>query len=292
MKIINGKHSYLIADLFSVKRLNKSILRLFFLFLIFPSNVHSQKLPSIQKKSLKVPINLQVDGISEEWSNAFQAYNKATNIFYTIANDETRLCFVLYTPDPEIIKKIVMNGLTVNIYNTDAINGNQNLSITYPQYERNAPPFYLDVRNKVEKKHNPIENNKIADSVMKDLNGKLSNKIKLIGVSGIKAISDSSISIYNDYEVEAASLFNNKISYTIELSIPLKYCNQNQASILNYTLQLNGIKDGNVKTMSSSKGNYLFYNVGGIDYSMLATPENMLLAYPTKFSGKYVLINK
>ena len=53
--------------------------------------VHAQKLPNKQEISFQAPTNIKIDGKASEWNNQFLAYNNATDIYYTIANDDKNL---------------------------------------------------------------------------------------------------------------------------------------------------------------------------------------------------------
>ena len=56
---------------------------------------HPQKLPNLQTTSLRAPASIKIDGKTTEWNNRFQAYNKATEVSYTIANDKDKLYLVI-----------------------------------------------------------------------------------------------------------------------------------------------------------------------------------------------------
>src|SRR5471030_539366 len=47
----------------------------------------AKKLPDIQPTDLYAPSNIKIDGKTTEWEDKFQAYNRATDVFYTVAND-------------------------------------------------------------------------------------------------------------------------------------------------------------------------------------------------------------
>ena len=50
-----------------------------------------QKLNNIQKDSFYAPTGVRIDGNTAEWEDKYQAFNKATGIYYSIANDSTNL---------------------------------------------------------------------------------------------------------------------------------------------------------------------------------------------------------
>lgn len=51
-----------------------------FFLLLFSLIVSAQKLPNIQKESVRAPDNVKVDGKPIEWGNKLKAYNNATEI--------------------------------------------------------------------------------------------------------------------------------------------------------------------------------------------------------------------
>ncbi|HCN82336.1 MAG TPA: hypothetical protein DIT07_01770, partial [Sphingobacteriaceae bacterium] len=67
--------------------------------IIIPVTTSAQKLPNIQEASLRAPAGIKVDGKATEWNNQFQAYNKATEIFYTISNDDDKLYLAVQATD-------------------------------------------------------------------------------------------------------------------------------------------------------------------------------------------------
>ena len=47
-------------------------------------SVYAQKLPKVQANSLIAPDNIRIDGRTNEWNDKYQAYNRHTDIYYTI----------------------------------------------------------------------------------------------------------------------------------------------------------------------------------------------------------------
>jgi len=80
------------------------------LFSIAFLNTHAQTLPKVQEASLRAPDNIKIDGKPTEWNNQFQAYNTATDLFYTIANDDQNLYLVIQAKKPLSISKIGQRG--------------------------------------------------------------------------------------------------------------------------------------------------------------------------------------
>jgi hypothetical protein len=66
---------------------------LLFATIVF-ANADAQKLPAIQQSSLRAPAGIKIDGKATDWGAQFQAYNTATELYCTIANDAKRLYLV------------------------------------------------------------------------------------------------------------------------------------------------------------------------------------------------------
>jgi hypothetical protein len=71
-------------------------------------------------------------------------------------------------------------------------------------------------------------------------NSRLSGKAKFIRVNGINDL-DTLVSIYNMNGVKVASAFNNKMAYTLEISIDLKLLglSVNDSEKFNYNIRFN-----------------------------------------------------
>jgi len=72
----------------------------------------AQNLPNAQQRSLWAPATIKIDGKPTEWNNQFQAYNHATDILYTISNDNDNLYLIIQASKPRIIDKIIDVGVT------------------------------------------------------------------------------------------------------------------------------------------------------------------------------------
>ena len=129
------------------------------------------------------------------------------------------------------------------------------------------------------------------DSVMNELNNQLNDRLKLIRVTGMQGIADDDISIYNDIGIKAMSRFNDKIKYSCELAVPLKYLGLNNQGKFSYNIKLNGIiPKGSTVVDNGRPDLILFVGSDGANYMVgKATPENMTLSYPTNFLGEYTL---
>jgi len=243
----------------------------FLALLIFTSVVNAQKLPNVQQTSIRAK-----KSPNNEVADTFEAYNHNTDIFYTLSNDDNKLYLTIKVIEPFIFKKIASGGLTLTISN--GAKANENVSITYPTTKDSAP-FYLVLNSTggtatTTKNHN--------DSLKNALNAQMTNSLKVIEVTGVKAISDSLISIYNEYGIKANAFFDDQINYNYRLELPLKYLNN--LSKISYKITLNGTIPKNAVTRLSGSGQNLLVMVEG--KSPYVTP---IINSPTYFSGEYEL---
>jgi hypothetical protein len=240
----------------------------------------AQKLSDLQNASVKLNSNYKIDGEASEWNKTFSAKNKTTGIQYTIANNKEKLYLIIRAEEIQIIKKIINQGILFNIDN-----GTSKLCVAYPVYEKEKRPLFLPI---ADRKDGKTKEGKIFnDSLKTNLNQKMSENLLKIGVEGIPSVKDSLISIYNTQGIRVAGKFDENIFYTLEMAIPIEFLsNKNQ---INYTIQLNGVP-GKVKIIESTIGNRITYVRHGENWMLgSATPENYAMAYPSSFSGKYIL---
>jgi hypothetical protein len=190
------------------------------LFLVLSINAFSQKLPNKQEKSLRAPSNIKIDGKATEWNNMFQAYNKATDVYYTLSNDDKFLYLTVQSKYHDIVDKILRGGITLTVNHTLQKKDDKHISINYPVL-RDAD--MSTVSNMYARASTAQPDEKLTS--YNELNTVLESKDKIINVSGIESITDPSISIYNDVDIKAASLFDDKLTYTCEIAIAIKYLN-------------------------------------------------------------------
>jgi hypothetical protein len=188
--------------------------------IIFPALSFAQKLPNTQEAGLRAPQNVKIDGKLTEWDNKFQAYNHATDISYTISNDDENVYLVVQATDHTIINKILGGGLVFTVNTAGEKNALKGVNIMYPVLDMNNR-VWVNLKAEPEAGLSPLALTKWADSIMNAKNKEFANKSKVIRVNGIKGV-DSTISVYNRDGIKAAATFNNKLAFTFELSISLE----------------------------------------------------------------------
>ncbi len=178
---------------------------------------NAQKLPNVQQGGLRAPANIKVDGKATEWKTGFQAYNHATEIFYTLSNDDEYLYLSLQIANPDVINKIMGGGIVFGIQKSGKKTDKGAVSITYPVISGRDHTFF-----RLGKKNDLVPGLHAADSAMLEHNTQLGKIAKWIGVSGVPGV-DSLTSVYNEEGIKAVGLFDNKEVYTCEMAIALKH---------------------------------------------------------------------
>ncbi len=200
----------------TTKLLLSTFLSIYFL------SANAQNLPKIQQGGLRAPSNIKIDGKATEWDNKFKAYNNATDIFYTLSNDDDNLYLTVQAKYREVVDNMIRGGITLTINHTQKKHDAEHISITYPVLRDAA---MADVSNMFARASNEYKEAKQSPINVDDLNKLLKDRSKMINIEGIKTIADASISVYNDDNIRAMSLFDVNVNYTYELAIPLKYLN-------------------------------------------------------------------
>jgi len=208
------------------------------------------KLKNIQAGSIWAPANVKVDGNLKEWDDSFQAYNKTTKIFYTVCNDDKYLYFVVKSIDIPNNAKIIAGGITLTL-NTDGKKKEKDaFSLTYPVIPRptrgqggrgggaggrgGAGGGFGGGRN-----NNPPDSAAIAAQHKQTI-----ESAKEIRVLGFKDITDTLISIYNEYSIKASMGYDAIGNYDYELAVPLKALNLTVGDTkeIAYNVKVNGIQ--------------------------------------------------
>ena len=203
----------------------------------------AQNLPNVQTKSLRAPANIKVDGVATEWNDQFQAYNHATDIFYTVSNNDETLFLTVKVTEPNVIYKIMGGGISFIIDDLKKKSDKDGVTINFPAFDKKSRPSF-SLRKKGEIPPPPELADKVADSIKTVNNAKLLKSSKWIMVTGVKDL-DTMLSVYNNEGIEAKGLFDTKKAYTCEMAIPLKYLNLSVTnhSKFAYHILLNGGKN-------------------------------------------------
>ncbi|TSJ44164.1 hypothetical protein FO440_08325 [Mucilaginibacter corticis] len=272
-----------------MKKFFKPSLTLLLPAVLFSIAANAQKLPKIQVTSVAAPANIKVDGKTTEWNNKFQAFNRTTEVYYTLSNSATKLYLTIQSDEQRIIRKITSNGITLTIM-ADPKQNKDGLAVTFPAYAKTQRPVYFNLKDPYLAVKDTNVNNTMADSVMNAYNATLDAAFKAIGVTGEPTIPDSTLSVFNTEGFKAVARFNRKLVYTYELAIPLSYIKfaADKPGTFKYMLQVNG-PPGEVRVVDD--GRRMVYTAGdGTEVNIgYPGPNNLGFANPTNFTGEYTL---
>ena len=248
-------------------------------------SVQAQKLPNVQQASLRTPANVKIDGKAAEWNNKFEAYNRSTDFYYTLANDDEKLYLIIQATDRYVFNKIIEKGITFSLKDP---NGSNSISFTFPYYINNSKrQLSLDLKGDM---NHP--GNKATDAEIAENNKILRQKHKFIKVESIPGF-ESLIPIYNEKGIEVAELFDNNKTYTLEMAINLKligFSPKNDKKF-SYQLKVNPIPGHEVPTDPSS----IITSSGKPASPEEMSQVNVLFAKwfgGSNFRGEYILITK
>lgn len=281
-------------------------------------NVTAQKLPGVQKNSLFAPPNINIDGNAIEWGDAYQAFNKATGVSYSIANDRDNIYLIIHSKQSRVIEKMLEGGISFVV--NDINNTAKKPTVLFPLLTMPVSWSVLHNAGKTltEKLSDrdveipdPYGVGKNRDSMLnlkpiiaiETANVLLHTNLKEIKVSGIEAITDTItginkkstyfrglplhahhfelIPVNNRDNIKAMVQFDHEGNLTYELALPLKYITSaiNEARTISYQIILNARSD------DQRFGSWISYK--RVNDQMVL--QNMDLEVPTSLKGKYTL---
>ncbi len=295
-----------------------------FLLIFLVIALKAQKIPDIQTTPLKAPTNIRVDGKGTEWGDSFAADNKRTSLLYSLANDDKNLYLVIKGVGSANINKIMMGGITFNVNLDGKKKEKESSTITYPLVKRaprgqgggrqgGAAGGFGGARAGIGGGAGGAgQNRPQLTTAQRDSISLVNHKtqlatVKEIKVAGFKSITDTLISIYNEYGVKAAASFDDKGSLIFELAIPLSLLelSTDKPKEFAYQLKVNGLVMGGFGGAGGGGGNNgggggggqaragNFGGGGGNFGGQGGGGNNMQdIMSPTDFWGKYTIIKK
>lgn len=265
-----------------------------FTLLIFSSIFsNAQKLPNKQAVSLSAPPNIKIDGKSTEWNNKFQAYNSATNISYTLANDSANLYLTIQATgkDLNLVEEVIKGGVVFTIKAPNKKSEKGNIALTFPIWARRTSPGISLVNNPLPANDSLLAI-KVGDSLMSVYNKTLVQITKVIKIEGIEGLDE--VSIYNTVGIKAMALLDSKLNLTYELALPLKYLPAGiiEKGKFTYDIKLNGLLAIFLSKKIRSGFTALYKVEGGYLPEGPSAIEAMRYTSPTNFSAEYTLAKK
>ncbi len=179
-----------------------------FIFLtVMCIRAYAQKLPVTQQISLRAPVNIKVDGKANEWGK-MQAYNTATECYYTMTNDDKKL-YLIVQASGGVMTNITNGGIKLVIQKKGGKNDAGAPFIKFPYLEKGKMVLI-----------NPKDFAGATDTIVMTYNKQLAKSAKWIYTRRLNGV-DSLLSVYNDRGVAAAGNFDNNMKYTMEMSVDL-----------------------------------------------------------------------
>jgi len=207
----------------------------------------AQKINNVQAGNLWPKSAVKVDGKLNEWGQLL-AYNKTTLLWYTIANDDKNLYLAIQSTDEDNIAKILAGGISLSI-NTEGKKKDKNaFVITYPVITRTGG------RGRGRRGFGQQDTPDSAAIIAQQKQTLATSK--LISVLGFKDITDTLISIYNEYGIKAAANFDDKGNFVCELSVPLSLLGiqADGKKEIAYNIKVNGLQLSNNVNIKSYSG--------------------------------------
>ncbi|MFD2163268.1 hypothetical protein ACFSJU_12755 [Paradesertivirga mongoliensis] len=205
----------------------------------------AQKASNVQEDPVWAYSPLKVDGKTTDES--FKASNKSTLLSYTMSNDDKNLYLVIKSTDNTNNNKIMMGGITLTI-NTDGKKKEKDgYAITYPVVAR---PQRGQGRGQGGGQGGGFGQRGAGGAVNTDSIMAVRRKQQLAGakeiaVTGFKDITDSLISIYNEYGINVGASIDDNGAFVYELAIPLKVLGLSLTSKdMAYNIKINGRQFG------------------------------------------------
>jgi hypothetical protein len=281
----------------------------------------AQKLPTTQQISLRAPSELKIDGLPTEWNNVYQAYNKSTDIFYTISNDDNNLYLIVHASISRSMEKIIEGGISFKVNNSGKKDDKKNIVVLFPLMPLPICKGVLITAGKsltgvtmskngedITKSLDAAARDKQASSIAK-ANKELVDNLKEIKVKGIVQITDtvahvtdktpyyrtlplhqhnfSIIALANNDNIKAMTQFDQKGELTYELAIPLKYLGtlSNGLQKFFYNITVNG------RGEDGRPGNTWAFTPP-VSREVPGEMKDQDLEEPTDFWGEYTLAKK
>jgi hypothetical protein len=232
---------------------NKSILSALMLFGISTPAI-AQKVNNIQQGSVWAPAGIKIDGNLTEWGAALQAYNKTTHVWYTVANDDKNIYLAIKSTDMNNNTKILAGGISFSVNTDDKKKDKNAYVITFPVISRTGGGGRRGGRRGG---FGQGQDTPDSAAIVTQQKQTLATS-KEISALGFKEITDTLISIYNEYGIKAAANIDDKGSFVYELAVPLSMLGLQTASPkeIAYNIKVNGLQlDMNgFKTVSLGNG--------------------------------------
>lgn len=197
----------------------------------------AQKLPETQDESVWALSPIKADGKLDQ-TTTFKAYNKNTRLSYTLSNDDKNLYLVIQSAD---VNKILMGGITFTLNTSGKKKEKDALSFTFPVVSRPARGQGQRGQGGFGQRMGSQRETADSAAILERRKQQLA-QAKEIKVLGAEGLSDSLISIYNEYGIKAAANVDIHGNYIYELVVPftLLKLNADKPKEMAYSIKING----------------------------------------------------
>ncbi len=200
----------------------------------------SQKVNNVQEGNMWAPA-VKADGKLNEWGDALKAYNKTTRLWYTVANDDKNIYLAIKCNEQSASNKILAGGISFTVNTAGKKKDKEAFVITFPVINRAA--MGRGARGMRRGGGAGQQDTPDSAAILAQQREVLATA-KTISAIGFKEITDTTISVYNEYGIKAAATFDDKSNFMYELAIPLKMLGLQPGDTkeLAYNIKLNGLQ--------------------------------------------------
>lgn len=258
----------------------------------------AQKIENVQVGSVLAPPAVKIDGKLTEWGNSLQAYNKTVKLWYTLANDDKNIYLAIKSTDFDNNTKILAGGISLTLNTAGKKRDKGAFVVTFPEVNRTGTRNGRGRRGGFGQSDTPD-----TAAIIAQQKQTLATS-KEISALGFKEITDTLISIYNEYGIKAVTNIDDKGVFVYELSIPLKLLgiSTGDQKEIAYNIKVNGLQlsasSGFGGSGGGRNGGGGFGGGGGGGFGGGGGPgfggtrdssDASDLTSPTDFWGKYIL---
>ena len=260
----------------------------------------AQKTQNVQIGNLWAPTAVKIDGKLTEWGEGLKAYNKNVQLWYSIANDDKNIYLAIKSTDLDNNNKILAGGISFTL-NTEGKKKTKNaFTITFPIIKRTGGGRVGRGGKRVGFGQDDTPD---TTAIVTQQNQTLATS-KEISAIGFADITDTLVSIYNEYGIKAAANIDSKGVLVYELAVPLSLLKiaVGDQKELAYNIKINGLQlsggggfgggnsFGGGGGRNGGGGGGGGFGGGGFGGGKSADVSDMMS--PTDFWGKYALATK
>lgn len=222
--------------------------------LVNTSKALAQKNKKHLVQSIKATASVSIDAKLNEWNLADFQHNKASQLAFLIANNDSTLFLVVKSDKVADTKRLIAGGLSFSV-NTS---GQEKVKETliFPLLKRNNRSATSTISKK------PADP---AQRLKEELAG-----LNEIGVYGFDQILDGKIALNNDYGIRAAAGLNEEGLLICEYALPMKLLQSNGAKsdIFACQIRVNGL------TLAGNSTNNRIQTIGRGGFPILSSTVN------------------